>query len=122
LAVISLTILITLPDLLLIKEAPLKISPPTPIPPAFTIDPVVEEVLAVVADKFKDVPEATPMFGVVNEGEVAKTIAPVPVGVTAVPIVIVPEEVIAPVVVRNEGTDKVTEVTVPRLKIFFYLK
>jgi hypothetical protein len=70
---------------------------------------------AVRPDNKRDVPVASPMFGVVKFGEVASTIAPVPVGVEAVPIVIVPEEVIAPVVVRNEGTERPTEVTVPRL-------
>ena len=67
-------------------------------------------------DKFIDVPVATPMFGVVKVGEVAKTIAPDPVGVTAAVIAKVPDVVIeAGVTERNEGTVIPTEETDPML-------
>ena len=56
------------------------------------------------------------MFGVVNVGESASTIAPVPWGVNAVVIAKVPEEVIeAGVTDRIEGTVIPTEVTVPNI-------
>ena len=54
---------------------------------------------------FPKVETAPVIVGVVMVGEVAKTIAPVPVGVTAVVIAKVPEEVIGPPETLNiEGT------------------
>ena len=51
--------------------------------------------VAVNPDKFKLVPDATPIFGVVSDGEVCNTTFPVPVGVTQE--VVFPELVIIPV-------------------------
>ena len=61
---------------------------------------------------FPKVETAPVIVGVVMVGEVAKTIAPVPVGVTAVVIAKVPDEVIGPPETeRMDGTVKPTEVT-----------
>lgn len=52
--------------------------------------------------------------GVTRVGEVDRTIAPVPVGVVAVDMAKVPEDVIGePVTVRIDGTARAIEVTVP---------
>lgn len=62
----------------------------------------------------RDVHDATPKLGVTSVGEVASTIAPVPVGATVVVIAKVPEDVIdAGVTDRIDGTVIPTEVTVP---------
>lgn len=69
---------------------------------------------AVNPERDKEVPDATPILGVIRVGEVASTIPPLPVGVFVVVIEKVPEEVIGPPErERMGGRVKLTEVTVP---------
>jgi hypothetical protein len=82
------------------------------------ITPLVDPVKVWLAeftfpDTESDVPDATPILGVVKVGEVCNTRAPEPVELDTV-IAKVPELVIGdPVTERNEGTVNATEVTVP---------
>jgi len=90
------------------------LSPPTPKEVSCFVPFVTRRVEAVNPDSVKDVPDATPMVGVISDGDVAKTTDPVPVDVAE--MVIVPEDVIGEFETdMKDGTASPTAVTVPPL-------
>jgi hypothetical protein len=58
---------------------PIYVEPPIPTPPGTINAPVVVDDDGDVAERYKDVPVAAPMFGVTKTGPVANTSAPDPV-------------------------------------------